>query len=148
MPSIPSQKDLFLAALRAHQRIYVSTRGVLGHRLLMGMPTLLLRTTGRRSGRTHTTSSVYGKDADRYLVCASNGGHRRDPDWCLNLEANPEVEIQVGVRRMPATAQALRSDHPDYARLFAICNRANRGNYAAYQRRTTRSLPVVVLTPR
>jgi len=144
---LPSQRDLFLATLRAHQAIYVNSRGVLGHRLLLGMPTLLLRTTGRKTGRTHTTSSVYGKDGDRYLVVASNGGAPRSPHWCLNLEANPEVEIQVGVRRMAATAEAIRPGHPDYDRLFAICNTANRGNYAAYQMKTTRPLPLVILTP-
>lgn len=148
MLTLPSQRTIFLKALQTHQSIYVKSRGVLGHRLLMGMPTLLLRTTGRKTGKTHTTSSVYGRDAGRYLVVASNGGAPKSPHWCLNLEANPDVEIQVGVKKMKATAEAIRPDNADYERLFAICNKANRGTYAQYRKKTTRPLPVVILTPR
>jgi deazaflavin-dependent oxidoreductase (nitroreductase family) len=112
------------------------------------MPALMLRTTGRRSGLSRTNALVYGKDGDRLMVVASNGGHRKPPAWLLNLEADPEVEVQVGVRRWPATAVALRPGDPDYDRLFAICNKANRGQFAAYQKMTDRPLPVVVLTRR
>ena len=145
---LPSQRDLFLKALQAHQAIYEKTGGVLGHRLLMGMPTLLLRTKGRKSGLTRTTALVYGKDGDRLLVVGSNGGAPKSPHWILNLEADPEVEIQVGVKKRKATAVALRPDDPDYERLFAICNKANRGTFEQYRAKTTRPLPVVVLTPR
>jgi deazaflavin-dependent oxidoreductase (nitroreductase family) len=148
MPSLPSRKRLFVDALKLHQAIYERTHGLIGHRILLGMPALMLRTTGRKSGQTRTNALVYGKDGERLLVCASNGGHRRPPAWLLNLEANPEVEVQVGVRRWPATAVALRPDDPDYERLFAICNKANRGQFAAYRKMTDRDLAVVVLTRR
>ena len=108
MPSLPSRKRLFVETLKVHQAVYERTRGLVGHRILLGMPALMLRTTGRRSGKTRTNALVYGKDGDRLLVCASNGGARRPPAWLLNLEADPEVEVQVGVRRWPATAVALR----------------------------------------
>jgi deazaflavin-dependent oxidoreductase (nitroreductase family) len=145
---LPSQRDVFLKTLEAHQAIYERSGGVLGHRLLMGMPTLLLRTTGRKSGLTRTTALVYGKDGDNLLVVGSNGGAPKSPHWILNLEADPEVEIQVGVRKRRAIATTLRPDDPDYERLFAICNKANRGTFAQYRTKTTRPLPVVVLTPR
>lgn len=145
---LPTQRDLFLATLDAHQRVYETSRGLLGHRLLFGMPTLLLRTTGRKSGQTRTTALVYAQDAGRHLVVGSNGGARRDPAWILNLEADPHVEFQVGVRRFSATATVLRTDDPDYERLFVLCNKANRGTYAKYRTRTTRPLPIVALTPR
>jgi deazaflavin-dependent oxidoreductase (nitroreductase family) len=148
MPSLPSSKTLFVNALRFHQAVYEGTRGLVGHRILLGMPALMLRTTGRKSGLTRTNALVYGKDGDRLMVVASNGGHRKPPAWLLNLEANPDVEVQVGVRRWPGTATALRPGHPDYERLFAICNKANRGQFAAYQKMTDRPLPVVVLTRR
>jgi deazaflavin-dependent oxidoreductase (nitroreductase family) len=136
----------FLATLKAHQTIYEASRGVIGHRLL-GMPTLLLRTTGRKSGLTRTNALVYGRDGADYLVCGSNGGHHLPPAWALNLEANPNVEIQVGVRRMKAGATTLRPGDANYERLFAICNKANRGQFAAYQKKTDRPLPVFVITP-
>lgn len=145
---LPTQRDVFLKTLEAHQAIYEKSGGVLGHRLLMGMPTLLLRTTGRKSGLTRTTALVYGKDGDNLLVVGSNGGAPKSPHWILNLEADPEVEIQVGVRKRRAVATTLRPDDPDYERLFAICNKANRGTFEQYRTKTTRPLPVVVLTPR
>lgn len=142
------KRDAFLKLLDVHQGVYETSRGLLGHRLLLGMPTLLLRTTGRKSGLPRTTALVYGKDGDRLMVVGSNGGAPKNPHWVLNLEADPEVEVQVGVKKWPATATALRPDHPDYERLFAICNQANRGTFAQYRKRTTRPLPVIVLTPR
>ncbi len=143
---LPSRRDLFLKTLDVHQAIYEGTRGVVGHRVLFGMPTLLLRTTGRKSGLTRTTALVYGKDGDTLMVVGSNGGAPKSPHWVLNLEADPEVEVQVGLRRWPATAIPLRPGDPDYERLFAICNKANRGTFAQYREKTTRPLPVVVLT--
>ena len=147
IPQLPSQRDLFLTSLQIHQAVYEKSHGVLGHRLLMGMPTLLLRTTGRKTGQTRTTALVYATDQGRWLVVGSNGGARRDPAWILNLEAQPEVSFQVGVRTRKATASVVRGDDPDYERLFALCNKANRGTFAKYRTRTDRSLPIVVLTP-
>lgn len=148
MPKLPTSKSLFVNALKVHQSVYEHTHGLIGHRILLGMPALLLRTTGRRSGLERTNALVYGRDGDRLMVVPSNGGHRKPPAWLLNLEANAEVEVQVGVRRWPATATALRPGDPDYDRLFGICNRANRGQFAAYQKVTERPLPVVVLERR
>ena len=136
----------FVTALKVHQGLYEHSRGLIGHRLLL-MPTLLLRTTGRKSAKTRTNALVYGRDGAGYLVCGSNGGHHLPPAWALNMEATPDVEIQVGVRRMKARARALRPGDDDYDRLFAICNKANRGQFAAYQKKTNRPLPVFVITP-
>ena len=151
MPSLPLKlptgKQVFVTTLRVHQMVYEGTRGLVGHRIL-GMPALLLRTTGRKSGLTRTNALVYGKDGDRLMVVASNGGYRKPPAWLLNLQADAEVEVQVGVRRWPATATPVWPGDSDYERLFAICNRANRGQFAAYQKLTERPLPVVVLSPR
>ena len=148
LPALPSRKDLFVNTLKVHQVVYERTHGLIGHRILLGMPALMLRTTGRKSGLTRTNALVYGKDGDRLMVAASNGGHRKPPAWLLNLESNPDVEVQVGLRRWPATAVPLRPGDPEYDRLFAICNRANRGQFAAYQKITDRPLAVVVLTRR
>ncbi len=136
----------FVTALKLHQGIYEHSRGLIGHRLLL-MPTLLLRTTGRKSGLTRTNALVYGRDGSDFLVCGSNGGHDLPPAWALNMEANPAVELQVGVRKMKAVARTLRPGDSDYDRLFATCNAANRGQFAAYQKKTDRPLPVFVMTP-
>lgn len=145
---LPSQRDLFLTTLKAHQAIYENSRGVVGHRLFFGMPTLLLRTTGRKTGQPRTTALVYGRDGENRMVVASNGGSHKPPAWLLNLEADPKVEMQIGLRRQPVTATMLRPGDPDYDRLFAICNKANHGTYAKYQLKTDRPIPVVVLSPR
>ncbi|MEA2410144.1 MAG: hypothetical protein QOC77_705 [Thermoleophilaceae bacterium] len=132
--------------LKVHNWIYKSTDGRLGHKMI-GVPTLLLRTTGRKSGATRTNSLVYADDGDQYLVVASNGGADKPPAWLFNLEANPDVEVQLGRERKKATATALRPDDPDYERLWKIVNQNNKDRYYAYQKQTERPIPVVVLSP-
>jgi F420H(2)-dependent quinone reductase len=102
--------------LRVHEKLYKATDGRVGHRLLGG-PTLLLGTTGRRSGVPRTNALVYARDSVDYLVVASKGGSDKPPAWLLNLEAKPDVGIQVGRRRQKASAKVLRPSDPDYARL-------------------------------
>jgi deazaflavin-dependent oxidoreductase (nitroreductase family) len=138
--------SLFGNVLRVHEKIYEATDGRVGHRLL-GVPTLLLRTTGRRSGATRTNGLVYARDGGDYLVVASKGGSDQPPAWLLNLEAEPEVKIQVGRRRQKAGSKVLRPSDPDYARLWKIVNENNGDRFSAYQSETSRPIPVVVLTP-
>jgi deazaflavin-dependent oxidoreductase (nitroreductase family) len=132
--------------LRVHEQIYKRTDGRIGHRMI-GVPTLLLRTTGRRSGATRTNGLVYARDGDDYLVVASNGGADKAPAWLHNLRANPEVEIQVGRERQTGTARAVEPGEPDYERLWTIVNENNRDRYRAYEKLTDRPIPVVVVTP-
>jgi deazaflavin-dependent oxidoreductase (nitroreductase family) len=136
---------LFHRVLQAHAYLYERSDGVVGHRML-GVPCLMLRTTGRRSGQTRTNSLVYAKDGERYLVVASKGGDPRAPAWLLNLRARPEVEVQIGRSRFPATATEIGPDDPDYARVWQLVNQNNGDRYAAYQRKTTRPIPVVALS--
>jgi deazaflavin-dependent oxidoreductase (nitroreductase family) len=143
---MPLANRLYVGALRAHQFLYERSGGLVGHRLL-GVPTLLLRTTGRRSGRTRTNALVYADEGDRYLVVPSNGGADRPPAWLLNLETEPRIEIQIGRDRRPATAAIVGADDRDFERLWELVNDNNRGRYEAYQGLTTRPIPVVALTP-
>ncbi len=133
--------------LEVHQLLYERSDGRVGHHLL-GTPTLLLRTTGRRSGATRTNALVYLADDGRYVVVASKGGDDRPPGWLLNLTAEPNVEVQLGRERRPATARVLQKDDPDYERLWRLVNENNGGRYDRYQARTTRPIPLVILTPR
>jgi F420H(2)-dependent quinone reductase len=130
-----------------HEKLYVRTDGRVGHRMI-GVPTLLLRTTGRRSGKARTNALVYARDGDDYLVVASNGGADRAPAWLHNLRAEPDVEIQVGRERLPATARIVERSEPDHERLWRIVNENNRDRYSGYQEKTSRPIPVVVLSPR
>jgi deazaflavin-dependent oxidoreductase (nitroreductase family) len=133
--------------LRAHQWIYVHTDGLLGHRLLVGNRTLLLRTTGRQSGLNRTNALSYFRDGDAYLVVASNGGRPRPPSWLANLTADPGVEIQVGRRRHRAVARPMLPDDPAYALRWAIVDAANKGRYTQYQKLTERPIAIVELRP-
>ncbi|HKP88651.1 MAG TPA: nitroreductase family deazaflavin-dependent oxidoreductase [Thermoleophilaceae bacterium] len=132
--------------LRVHERIYKATDGRLGHRMI-GVPTLLMRTTGRRSGQTRTNGLVYARDGDDYLVVASNGGADTAPAWLHNVRANPDVEIQVGRERQPGTARVVERPDPDFDRLWKIVNENNKDRYTAYQKQTDRQIPIVALTP-
>jgi deazaflavin-dependent oxidoreductase (nitroreductase family) len=132
--------------LRLHQALYVRTDGRVGHRLI-GVPSLILRTTGRRSGATRVAVLVYGREADGYVVVASNDGQDQPPAWLHNLRANPEVDLQVGRNRSPAHARIVEGTDPDHARLWALMNRVNHGRYDGYQRLTSRLIALVVLTP-
>jgi deazaflavin-dependent oxidoreductase (nitroreductase family) len=139
---------LFVNVLRAHQWIYENSNGLVGHRLLFGNPTLLLRTVGRKSGKDRTSALTYATDGKDFLVTASNGGSSRPPGWLANLKASPEIEIQVGTKKIPVTAQATYPEDPDYARRFALVDKVNSGRYAEYQKKTSRQIAVVVLSPR
>ncbi|WP_216912504.1 nitroreductase/quinone reductase family protein [Nocardia noduli] len=138
---------VFVNVLKAHQWVYEHSRGVVGHRVLFGNPTLLLRTVGRKTGVDRTSALTYGRDGDDYLVTASNGGSPRPPGWLANAKAEPLCEIQVGTSRITVTARATYPDDPDYERRWRIVDEVNQGRYTEYQKQTKRPIAVVVLTP-
>jgi deazaflavin-dependent oxidoreductase (nitroreductase family) len=128
-----------------HVRRYRETGGEYGHDWKEGTSTLLLTTTGRRSGEPRTTPLIYGRKGDSYLIVASKGGAPEPPGWYANLEAQPEAEIQVLDETIPVRARtASESEKPDlWERMVAEWP-----HYDDYQRRTERPIPVVVLEPR
>jgi len=132
--------------LRAHEKLYVASDGRIGHKMI-GVPTLLMRSTGRRTGATRTNGLVYARDDNDYLVVASNGGADKPPAWLHNVKADPSVEVQVGRDRQPATARVIEPSDPDYERLWKIVNENNKDRYTAYQEKTSRPIPVIALTP-
>lgn len=143
---MPLGRRVFVTVLRVHAAIYERTDGRLGHRLL-GLPTLLLRSTGAKSGQIRTSALVYAQDGDRWLVVPSNGGARRASAWLHNVRATPRVEVQVGRTRYPAEATIVNRGEPDFDRLWKLADDNNRGQYGRYQEQTERPIPVVVLTP-
>src|SRR5215471_20339912 len=86
---------------KEHMRRYLETGGEDGH-IWEGVPTLLLTTTGRRSGEPRTTPLIYGRDGNRYLVVASRGGAPTHPSWYLVLVARPGGQLQVMAERSKA----------------------------------------------
>lgn len=134
--------------VRTHDAVYRGTRGWIGHRIPGAPNSLLLHTVGAKTGLARTNSLSYARDGDDYLVVASNGGDRRAPGWYHNLKARPDVEINIGPRRLPATATPVLPDDPDYPRLWRIVNANNADRYDGYQARTTRPIPVIRLAAR
>jgi F420H(2)-dependent quinone reductase len=135
-----------IRVLQLHQTLYERSGGRVGHRML-GVPTLLLRTVGAKTGKPRTSCLTYAEDSGSYLVVASMGGAPVHPGWYHNLRADPAVEIQVGTRRQRATARVINRGDPDYDRLWKIVNDNNRNRYNGYQRHTERPIPIVALTP-
>lgn len=133
-----------LGLLHLHQAIYQITDGRVGHGIL-GVPCLLLRTTGRRTGKSRTASLVYAREGQNYLVVGSLGGADRAPGWLHNVRARPQVEVQVGRDRFPAVATVVAQDDDDFHRLWVLVNENNRGRYDRYQAKTNRPIPVVRL---
>jgi deazaflavin-dependent oxidoreductase (nitroreductase family) len=108
------------------------------------MEALLLTTTGRKSGRRRTVFLGYLVDGGRYIVVGANLGLPTDPAWLLNIRAQPRVTIQVRERILEATGSVAAPE--DRARLWTELMRVTRG-FARYETKTTREIPLVVLTP-
>jgi deazaflavin-dependent oxidoreductase (nitroreductase family) len=132
--------------LGVHQAIYESTGGRIGHRMI-GVPCLLLYTTGRKSGQRRTNALVYAREGSDYVVVASNGGADRAPGWLHNVRADPNVEIRVGPNLSPAKARIVEKGDADYPKLWQLVNDKNHHRYDSYQKKTARPIPLVAVTP-
>ncbi len=126
-----------------HVRRYRETGGEVGY-LWNGAPTLLLTTTGRKSGEARTAPLIFGRDGDDYLIVGSVGGSPKHPAWYLNLQADPHASIQV--RTDVFEVEAHTASAAEKPRLWRIMNEVW-PNYDVYQSRTDRDIPVVVLSP-
>ena len=124
-----------------HVRRYLETGGAVGH-LWNGVHTLVLTTTGRRSGQQRRSAMIYGEDGDAYVVIASQGGAPTHPNWYLNLLADPLARIQVGPDSFAVRARTAAGAERD--RLWAVMT-GIWPNFDTYQTRTERVIPVVVL---
>lgn len=141
----PLIEMVFGPLLRVHQWLYEQSDGRIGSNL-GGRPMLLLRTVGRRSQQPRTAALLYVPDGDAFAVIASKGGAPQHPGWFHNLVAQPNVEIQIGRERIPVRARIAKGE--ERSRLWARADEINQGQYAVYQSRTKREIPVVVLERR
>lgn len=129
--------------VREHVRDYVATGGLDGH-LWRGVPTLLLTTVGRATGRTVRTPLIYARDGDRHLVVAGWGAADH-PAWYRNLTARPEVRLQVGAAVFRATA---RTACPAERDAYWPAMTALWPDFEDYRLRAApRALPLVVIEP-
>ena len=124
-----------------HMDRYIETDGEDGH-IWRGVATLLLTTTGRRSGESKMMPLIYGKDGDNYAVVASKGGNPNHPHWYLNLVEQPEVQVQVAADKF--TARARTATGEERTRLWQQMAEIW-PDYNEYQKKTEREIPVVVL---
>ena len=133
-----SDEDLFG---REHVKAYIDTNGKRGH-AWRGTQTLLLTTTGRRSGQPRIAPLIYAEDDGRYVLVASQGGRPQHPAWYLNLQADPDVEVQVWGERFAARARD--AEREERERLWRVMA-GEWPAYDDYQARTDRKIPVVIL---
>lgn len=125
--------------------VYRISRGRIAAKWTHGEPMLLLTTIGRKSGQGRTVPLVYMSDGARVIVVGSQAGMSSDPHWMANAAANPDVEIEIGTvkRKMRArrgTSEEKAQYWPDLCRMNS--------DYAAYQSRTTREIPILIMDPR
>ena len=125
-----------------HTFLYRATGGRIGRRLVNN-DMLLLTTTGRTTGKTHTVPLLYLRDGDDFVVIASWGGRDNHPEWYLNLLANPAATTQINGSRIPVTAHTALPEQR--ARLWPQVVEAYDG-YGAYQSKTGREIPIVILS--
>ncbi len=129
--------------MRFYVFLYRLTGGKLGGRV-QGLGVLLLTTTGRKTGKERVTPLGYFQEDGCYVITASYAGNDSNPAWFYNLKSHPQVEIQIGNRKLTASAEiadpALR-EHL-WARLVQLSPA-----YGAYEKRTSRQIPMVLLRP-
>jgi deazaflavin-dependent oxidoreductase (nitroreductase family) len=135
----------------AHRDLYQRTNGAEGQFVDFSRaggsaetPCLILKTIGRKSGEAKLLPLIYGEDGDRFVIVASKGGAPKHPAWYLNLEAKPEVGFQVGPRKYRGHAST--AEGADRDRLFKMMEGVF-PPYTAYQAKTDREIPVVILAP-
>jgi deazaflavin-dependent oxidoreductase (nitroreductase family) len=148
-PFTPGQERFGLAAVKLMNRfnrwIYRRTGGRVFNRFLRGAPICLLTIRGRKTGQPRTVALLYLADGDDVIVVASLGGMSHHPIWYRNLEANPDVTVQIGGSTRAMTARRVSDEEKAalWPRLTAMYR-----DFDDYQGRTTRNIPVIRLSPR
>jgi deazaflavin-dependent oxidoreductase (nitroreductase family) len=127
---------------QAHVSAYRETDGERGYHW-RGTTILLLTTNGRSSGELRTTPLIHRTDGDGWIVVASKGGVPDHPSWYKNLEAHPEVTIQVKADEIPVRASTALGEERE--RLWGLMTEVWPA-YDQYQQKTAREIPVVVFT--
>jgi deazaflavin-dependent oxidoreductase (nitroreductase family) len=112
--------------------------------MFASLPILLLHHTGARSGSERVNPLAYHRDGERYVIIASKGGAPSHPAWYHNLMAHPDVTIEVGTQTLPVRATEAGGEERE--RLYSA-QAELMPQFAEYAEKTTRTIPVIVLTP-
>jgi deazaflavin-dependent oxidoreductase (nitroreductase family) len=139
MPSKPMMRMV----TATHEFWYRLTGGFIGGRFGKA-PILLLTTKGAKTGKSRTMPLLYYPDGENLVLIASFGGSDHHPGWYVNLRKNPKVEVHVGRETKTLTAETANAE--EKARLWPLVVNMY-SQYADYQTRTKRDIPVVVLKP-
>lgn len=147
-PPVPAPGSLGLRGLNALTRLHVEVYRRTGGRVFGrygAAPMLLLDHVGRKSGERRTTPLLYLEDGDDLVLVASRGGSDATPAWWLNVRERPHTTVQVGGERRAVTARQATPEEKRrlWPRLVEMYP-----DYATYERRTDRDIPVVILSPR
>jgi len=148
-PFSPTEERIGSAVIhyiaRLNTWIYRTSGGKIFGKWLRGAPIGLLVYQGRKTGRTLTTPLLYMKDGERIVVVASKGGMSHHPLWYQNLVERPDCEFEIGSKRRGYRARTGSSEEKRayWPKLVAMYP-----DYAGYQARTDRDIPVVILEPR
>jgi deazaflavin-dependent oxidoreductase (nitroreductase family) len=133
---------LFNTSVKSHTAIFRLTGGRIGGKVVGG-PILLLHHTGAKSGKRRVSPLLYLPDGDRMVIVASKGGYTKHPGWFHNLMANPDTEVELPREgKVAVTARKARPEEREelWPRVVNLYS-----GYAAYQRSTSREIPLVVL---
>ena len=137
------RRYLIFLFLFFHNYIYIYSNGRIG-KLLQGRPCLILYSTGAKTNLLRKNVLVFLKEADQICLVASKGGSPTNPGWYHNLISNPKCEIQIGRNRYNAIAREIFDDERD--EWWHKMDYMNKDGYSNYQLRTSRKIPVLVLT--
>jgi len=148
-PWTPAQERVATVVVRAMTALnvwaYRLTCGRLGGRFLRGAPVCLVTTIGRKSGQRRPIALLYLERGDDVVLVASKGGMSHHPGWYHNMMANPDVDVEIGSVRRPMRAR--RASSAEKTALWPALVAMYR-DYDDYQARTTRDIPVMILSPR
>jgi len=139
MPSKPVMRMI----TATHEFWYRMTGGFIGGRFGKA-PILLLTTTGAKTGKRRTMPLLYYPDGENLVIIASFGGSDNHPGWYVNLRKNPKADVQIGRETKAVVAETAGAE--EKARLWPLVVNMY-SQYAEYQTRTKREIPVVVLRP-
>jgi deazaflavin-dependent oxidoreductase (nitroreductase family) len=105
----------------------------------------LVENVGRKSGKLRTTPLIYVRDGESLVIVASKGGSSSDPAWWLNLQANPDAEVQVGAERWSVRAREASAEERErlWPKVVEVWP-----DYESYQANTERNIPVIFLDRR